>query len=80
MSDRLPSYVVGQRFLQWVVIKLKCGFPRLKGLGKRFLTHTHEPIRRSIFCEGIVDQHYEEQERPKSMKIRVAIGCSRRLR
>jgi hypothetical protein len=66
-------YVVDRRFLQWVVIKLKCGFPRLKGVGKRFFTHTHEPIRRSIFCEGTADEHYEGQDRPKRVKIRVAI-------
>jgi hypothetical protein len=40
-------------------MKLKCGFPFLKGLGKRFLTHAQEPIRRSIFCESIADEPYE---------------------
>lgn len=48
ISARVLLCMLNQRFLQWVVMKLKCGFPFLKGLGKRFFTHTQEPFRRSI--------------------------------
>ena len=58
ISARLLVGVVSRGLLQWVVMKLKCGFPRLKGLGKRFLTHAQVPIRRSIFYKSVADEPY----------------------